>query len=116
MSFLRQHFPVIVSGYVLATGLFLLLAAILDTPLLQFEPSRKAPTIGIGVAFAVIGSIYLYLNLTGGIRHRGPTTTEVRKEAVQRLKSKTLLKDIAHGDPKPEVRRTALRRLEKITE
>lgn len=115
MQSLRQHFPLIVSGYVFATGLFLLLATIFDMPVLQFEPSRKALTIGIGVAFTVIGSVYLYLNLTGGLSHRGPTTTEVRKEAVQKLKSKSLLSDIARDDPRAEVRRTALRRLEEIT-
>ena len=46
----------------------------------------------------------------------GPTIAEVRSDAVRKMRSETLLSDIARNDSNPTVRRTAARRLEEIVE
>jgi hypothetical protein len=68
--------------------------------------------IGISLCLFFAGCFFLYLSVTGRLKKRGRPISEVRKEALEKIKSETYLAKLAKEDPDPQVRLKARRLLE----
>jgi membrane protein implicated in regulation of membrane protease activity len=109
---LKAAFPVIVMGYLLATGVFFLAVSLFDAPFLEVDQSRE---LALGVIAVVLISLSLLFYLAwrrGQLRKRGKTLLEVRLEAVEKAKERSTVLKIA-DDPEedPLVRERARERL-----
>ena len=114
MAFLKKIFPLSIACFITATGVFFLVNVLFEPSLLTIEPAGTIRVAGIAIVLTASGLLFVYFARADKLRKDGPSVTEVRKEAVSSLKSEALLSDIAKNDPKPEVRRTARKRLEEL--
>jgi len=71
--------------------------------------------MGISFIFFLLGVRYAYLALKGKLEPKGISVTEIRKQALEKMKDKAYLAKTAKDDPNPEVRQKALERLKEIT-
>jgi predicted CopG family antitoxin len=114
MNFERM-FAHIVAGYLIAVGLFFGLASIFQVPYLQIEPAGKVLVLGISTVFAALGFGSLFLLRQGKLKKKGASLTEVRQEAIEKLKDPELLSRIALKDDDSELREAAKERLKELT-
>lgn len=113
---LKRWFPTLVAVFILVVGLFFIATTLVDTRIVTPQPEKQTVLLVVAGICVIAGVLFLVLALKGGLKRRGKTVAEVRKEAVANLKAESLLADIALKDPNPEIRETAKKRLEKITE
>jgi len=113
---LKRWFAPLVAMFVLVVGVFFLATTLVDTRIVTPQAQGRTVLLVVSGIFIVAGVIFLALALKGGLRRQGKTVAEVRKEAVANLKAESLLADIALKDPNPEIRETAKKRLEEISE
>ena len=111
---LERIFAHMVAGYLIAVGLFFGLASIFQMPYLQIEPAGKVSVLGISTAFAALGVGSFFLLCKGKLRKEGASLTEVRQEAIEKLKDPELLSRIALKDSDMQVRESAQERLKEI--
>ena len=111
----ERMFAHIVAGYLIAVGLFFGLASVFQIPLiLHIEPGGKVFVLGISAVFAALGVGSFFLLRKGKLKKDGASITEVRQEAIEKLKDPELLSRIAIKDSDSEVRESAQERLKKI--
>lgn len=112
---LKRWFPTLVALFIVAVGLFFIANTLVETRIVSPQPEGRSALLVVSGICVVAGLFFLVLALKGGLKRRGKTVAEVRKEAVANLKAESLLADIALKDPNPEIRETAKKRLEEIT-
>ena len=113
MKLAHSH-PHLIAAAIAATGGLFLIAGIIEFPFLKADPPGAYFMMGLAVAF-ILGGVYFLLKARqGDLEPRGITVTDVRKQAIEKMESPELLSQIAREDPKPEVRKKAMKRLEKI--
>jgi hypothetical protein len=104
----------IIAGYLIAVGLFFGLASIFQMPYLQIEPAGKIYVLGISAIFVALGVGSFFLLRKGRLKKKGASLTEVRQEAIEKLKDPQLLSRIAVNDDDVKVRESAQERLKEI--
>ena len=114
MTWIKENIALLVAAFVCLTGLFFLTNIALGTAIVESDTTAKVTVGAIAGLLTLSGLGYGYLIWTDRLTHKGPTVTEVRKEAVGNLDSESLLSDIVHNDPSRSVRREAARRLQEI--
>jgi predicted CopG family antitoxin len=113
---LERIFAHIVAGYLIAVGLFFGLASIFQISYIHIEPTGKFYVLGISAVFAASGACSFFLLRKGKLKKEGASLTEVRQEAIEKLKDPELLSQIAIKDADSELRETAMERLRELKE
>jgi hypothetical protein len=113
---LKRWFPTLVALFIMVVGLFFIANTLVETRIVSPQSEGRSALLAVSGICVVAGLFFLILALKGGLKRRGKTVAEVRKEAVANLKAESLLADIALKDPNPDIRETAKKRLEEITE
>jgi len=112
---LERMFAHIVAGYLIAVGLFFGLASVSQIPhILHIEPAGRVFVLGIAAVFAVLGAGSFFLLRKGKLKKEGASITEVRQEAIEKLKDPELLSRIALKDTDSELRESARERLKEL--
>jgi hypothetical protein len=111
---LADSHPQLIAAAVAATGGLFLIAGIMEVPFLRAEPPGAYYLIGLAILFVLGGGFFLLKAKQGDLEPQGITVTDVRKQAIEKMESPELLSQIAREDPKPEVRKKAMKRLEEI--
>jgi hypothetical protein len=104
----------IIAGYLIVVGLFFGLASIFQMPYLQIEPAGKFYVLAISAVFGALGVSSIFLLRKGKLKKEGASLTEVRQEAIEKLKDPQLLSRIAINDDDVKVRESAQERLKEI--
>jgi len=112
---LERIFAHIVAGYLIAVGLFFGLASIFQISYIHIEPAGKFYVLGISAVFAASGVGSFFLLRKGKLKKGGASLTEVRQEAIEKLKDPELLSRIAIKDSDSELRESAQERLKEIS-
>ena len=73
MNWIKHHFSFIVAVYIVLTGLFFLLNAIMGSDIVGNEMRAKILISGIGALFTFIGTLYVYLIIKGRHNELGGT-------------------------------------------
>ena len=111
---LERIFAHIVAGYLIAVGLFFGLASIFQISYIRIEPAGKFYVLGISAVFAASGAGSFFLLRKGKLKKEGASLSEVRQEAIEKLKDPELLSRIALKDSDSELRASAQERLKEI--
>jgi hypothetical protein len=112
---LADSHPQLIAAAIAATGVLFMGASMLELPFLLVEPPGAYILMGIAVFFISGGGYFLIKARRGELKPSAITVTDVRKQAIEKMESPELLSRIAQEDPKPEVRKKAMQRLEEIT-
>ncbi|MGB2930561.1 MAG: hypothetical protein WBB70_16860 [Desulfobacterales bacterium] len=110
-----KNFSFWVAVYITAAGLLFILLPIVQTSLIEFKAPNKYFLMGIALVFFISGCRYVYLSLNGRLGPKGPSVTEIRKQALEKIESQAYPAKTAKGDPNPEIRQKALKRLKETT-
>ncbi|MGD8381375.1 MAG: hypothetical protein PVJ11_04455 [Syntrophobacterales bacterium] len=110
----KTFLPMATAAFIVAVGLLLLGAALIDLPPLKVKSPENYVLAGVAVFFLLFGCVYGYLLATDKLTRKGRTITEVRQEAVEKIKDQSLLARVATEDPNKEVREAAQERLQEI--
>ena len=111
---LERIFAHIVAGYLIAVGLFFGLASVFQIPYIHIEPAGKFLVLGMSAVFAASGAGSFFLLRKGKLKKEGASLSEVRQEAIEKLKDPELLSRIALKDSDSELRASAQERLKEI--
>jgi hypothetical protein len=111
---LERMFAHVVAGYLIAVGLFFGLASVFQMPYLHIEPAGKFYVLAISAVFAALGVSSFFLLRKGKLKKKGAPLTEVRQEAIEKLKDPELLSRIAIQDDDSELRDKAKERLKDL--
>jgi hypothetical protein len=103
------------TAFVTAVGLLFLAALLFDLPSLQVKSPGSYVLSAVSLIFVLFGITYAYLLATGRLERQGRTITEVRQEAVQKMRDQSLLAKTAKDDPNPVVREAAQERLQELS-
>jgi hypothetical protein len=112
--YLKKDFPYLVAVYVIAVGVFFCVSALIEGALLNPEPPGRYYLLVLSVIFVGIGTFSIYLFNRGKLKKSGKSVTEVRQEAVEKMKDPAMLAQIALEDQSLEVRKTAEERLSDL--
>ena len=112
--YLKKNFPYVVSGYVIAVGVFFCAISLIDGAFLDPEPPGSYFLVALSVLFIGTGTYCTYLHSRGKLKKSGKTITQVRKESVKNLKNPAMLAQIALDDKNPDIRKIAEERLEEL--
>lgn len=114
---LKAAFPVMVMGYLLATGLLFLAASFFEVPFLYVDPSRGPAVGGIALVLILFSLLFFLAWRRGRLRKQGKTLLEVRLEAVEKAKERsTVLKIAEDPEENPLVRERARERLKDFAD
>lgn len=102
------------AAFIVAVGLMFLGAVLIDLPPLKVKSPENYVLAGVALFFLLFGCVYGYVLATGKLAGKGKTITEVRHEAVEKIKDQSLLARMATEDPDKEVREAAQERLQEI--
>ena len=108
---LAESHPQLIAAAIAAAGALYLVASILELPFLVIDPPGAYFMMGLAIVFLFGGGVFLIKARRGRLEPQGVTITDVRKQAIEKMESPELLSQIAQEEPKPEVRRKALKRL-----
>lgn len=111
---LERIFAHIVAGYLIAVGLFFGLASVFQISYIHIESAGKFYVLGISAVFTASGAGSFFLLRKGKLKKEGTSLTEVRQEAIEKLKDPELLSRIALKDSDSELRASAQERLKEI--
>lgn len=103
-----------VTAFVTTVGLLFLAAVLFNLPPLRPKSPGNYVLSAVSVFFVLFGLTYGYLLATGRLERHGRTITEVRQEAVEKMRDQSLLAKTAKDDPNPLVREAAQERLQKL--
>ena len=103
------------AAFIVGVGMLFLGAALIDLPSLKVKSPENYVLAGAAIFFVLFGCVYGYLLARGKLTGKGRTVTEVRQEAVEKIKDQSLLARMAREDPDKEVRAAAQERLQEIT-
>jgi predicted CopG family antitoxin len=110
----ERMFAHVVAGYLFAVGLFFGFASFFQIPFIRIEPESKFFVLGISLVFAASGVVSYILLRKGKLKKEGASLTDVRQEAIEKLKDPELLSRIAIKDSDVQVRESAQERLKEI--
>lgn len=111
---LKEKFPLFVACNIIAVGLFFTATALFEIPLIGLKSSKPQVMIIISLVLVCMGLYYTYMVLKGKLKPEGESLTEIRKRAVDKIKTETYLATLAEEDPDPEVRNAANERLKQL--
>jgi hypothetical protein len=100
--------------FVAAVGLLFLAAVLFDLPPLQVKSPGSYIISAVSLFFVLFGLAYGYLLATGRLERQGRTITEVRQEAIEKMRDQNLLAKTAKDDPNPLIREGAKERLQEL--
>jgi hypothetical protein len=106
--------PMATVAFIVAVGLLFLGAVLIDLPPVEVKSPENYVLAGVAVFFLLFGCVYGYLLATDKLARKGRTITEVRQEAVEKIKDQSLLARVATEDPDMEIREAAQERLQEI--
>ncbi len=106
--------PIATAVFIVAVGLMFLGAVLIDLPPLKVKSPENYVLAGVAIFLVLFGCISGYLLATGKLAGKGRTITEVRHEAIEKIKDQSLLARMATEDPDKEVREAAQERLREI--
>lgn len=112
---LLKNFPFWVSVYVSVVGLVFGILTFVQVPQIDFKEPNKYFLTGISFILFILGARYGYLASRRKLEPKGISVNEIRKQSLNKIKTKAYLAKIAKEDPDPEMRRMALVRLEEMT-
>lgn len=112
---LKKNFPYVVAGYIIATGMFFCASTLFQGALLDPAPPGRYVVLAVSIIFMGAGIYAVYLVNRGKLRKAGKSVTEVRREAVEKMKDPTMLAQIALEDQNPMIQKTAEERLKEMT-
>jgi hypothetical protein len=112
--YLKKNFPYIVGGYAIVIGVFFCVSALFPGVFLDPEPPGSRLLIVVSIIFICAGIYSIYLYNRGKLKKSGKSITEVRRNAVGKLKDPVMLAQIALDDKNTEIRKTAEERLEEL--
>lgn len=112
--YLKKIFPHVVTGYIIAVGLFFGVSALVKGALLDPQPPGSHFLTVLSTIFICIGIYSIYLLNRGRLSKSGKSIAEVRKESVTKMNDTSLLARIAMDDQNAEVRKTAEKRLKEL--
>ncbi len=103
-----------ISLFILLTGVFFLLVGFVENPILSVKPPGQLYLFGISGIFVCLGIYYSILWNRGGLRRKGKSVEEIRKEAVENLNDPQLLQKIALEEENEEIQEIAKKRLDDM--
>jgi len=112
--YLKKNFPFLVAGYCIAVGVFFCVSALFEGVFLDPEPPGSRFLIVVSIILICTGIYFIYLYHRGKLKKSGKSITEVRRDAVGKLKDPAMLAQIALEDQNPKIRITARERLEDL--
>jgi len=104
----------VLTTFVTAVGLLFLTAVLFDLPSLGVKSPDSYMLLAVSLFFVLFGLAYGYLLATGRLERQGRTITEVRQEAIEKMRDQNLLAKTAKDDPNPVVREAAKERLQEL--
>jgi hypothetical protein len=110
----KKNFPLIVAFYITTVGLFFTTVAFFEIPLIGLKSSRPQIMTIVSLVFVFMGLYFINRTLKGKLESEGESTTEIRKRAVDKIKTEAYLATLAKEDPDPEVRNVANERLKQL--
>lgn len=114
---LKRTFPVMVMGYILVTGALFLVAGLIGIPFLSVDPSRVSAVSVLAILLILMSVLFFLAWRRGRLQKQGKSLLEVRLEAVEKAKERSMLAKIAEDpDEHPDVKRRAEERLENFKE
>ena len=111
---LKKNFPYVVAGYIIATGVFFCMSTLIEGVLLDLESPGRYVMLAVSIIFMGAGIYSVYLVNQGKLRKAGKSITEVRREAIEKIKDPTMLAQIALEDQNPVIQKTAEKRLNNL--
>lgn len=111
---LKKIFPLLIACYVVTVGLFLFGATIFDISFIGLASTKPQIIIIISFLLIVSGCYYGYRALKGKLKPEGKSVTEIRKQAIEKIKTESYLAKIAKEDSDSEVRNKAIERLQEL--
>jgi hypothetical protein len=110
----KRIIPFVLTTFVTGVGLLFLAAVLFDLPPLRVQSPGSIVLAAVSLFFVLFGLTYGYLLATGRLERKGRTISEVRLEALGKMRDQNLLARMANDDPNPSVRKTAQERLQKL--
>jgi hypothetical protein len=110
----KNFIPMASAAFIAAVGLMFLGAVLIDLPPLKVKSPENYVLAGVAVFFLLFGCVYGYVLATGNLAGNGRTITEVRQEAIQKMRDQTLLARMATEDPDKQICKAAEERLQEI--
>lgn len=110
---IQKNYPFWIACFVTSVGLFFTVLSMVPNSIISVRAPNKYFLSTGALIFIYAGCRYGYLALKGRLKRQGITTTEVRKQALKKINSEAYLSKAAREDPDPEIRRTAMKQLEK---
>jgi hypothetical protein len=107
----KNGFSYVVTGYIIAVGLFFMVSSLIDGTFLDLEPPASYFLVVLSIIFIGAGIYSIFLLNRGKLERSGKSITQVRQESIEGLKDQALLAKIALEDSNPEVRKAAENRL-----
>jgi len=111
---LTKHFPYIVAGYIIAVGIFFCVSTLMQGAILDPEPPGKHLLLVVSIIFMGAGIVSIFLFKRGKLKKAGKPVSEVRREAVEKLKDPAMLAQIAIEERNPVIQKTAENRLKEL--
>ena len=111
---LKKNFPYIVAGFVIVVGVFFCVSVLLEGAVMTPEPPGSRFLLVVSIIFIFLGIYSIYLYSRGKLKKSGKSITEVRQEAVEKLKDPAMLARISMEDQNPAIRKTAEDRLQEL--
>ena len=111
---LERMFSHIIAAYLIAVGLFFGFASVIQTSYLKVQPVGKPIVLGISAIFVLCGISAFYLLRKGKLKKEGVSITDIRQEAIEKMKDPQLLSRIATKDANAELRELAQDRLNEL--
>ncbi len=112
--YLKDKYPLFIACYVAAVGFFFSGATLFDIPSIRFDSSKPQIIIIISLLFIISGIYYSYRALKGKLKPEGKSVTEIRKQALGKIKTESYLAKVAKEDSDSEVRKKAIERLQEL--
>lgn len=113
-TFFQIYSPLMISLFILLTGIFFLLVSFMENPILEVSPPGQFYLVAIAGIFVCLGIYYSVLWNRGGLRRKGKSVEEIRKEAVENLNDPQLLQKIALEEENEEIQEIAKKRLDDM--
>lgn len=98
----------------MTVGLFFFGATIFDISFIGLDSTKSQIIITVSLVFIFSGVYYSYMALKGKLKPDGKSVTEIRKQAIEKIKTESYLAKIAKEDPDSKVRNKAIERLQEL--
>lgn len=104
----------LIAGYLIAVGLLFGFSSVFGSLFIEVQPEGKFYVFGISVVFVLAGIASLFLLRKGMLKKQGSSISQVRQEAVEKMKDPELLSRIALEESEEELKEAAKERLKEV--